>query len=194
VPGFSSAEKVTDLSGRGVGMDVVRRNVDELRGTIDVMSKEGEGCTIRLRLPLTLAIIDGFLTRVGKESFIVPLELVRECIDLMPVLESEDNHRLDLRGEAVAFIRLRDLFGFNDVRPSRESVLVVEYGDARLGLVVDRLVGASQTVIKPLGPIFRNTKGIEGSTILGSGDVALILDVPQLLAIAASARATTRAA
>jgi two-component system chemotaxis sensor kinase CheA len=104
------------------------------------------------------------------------------------VLESEENHRLDLRGEAVAFIRVRELFGVGGTKPARESVLVVEYGEARLGLVVDRLVGASQTVIKPLGPLFRNTKGIGGSTILGSGEVALILDVPQLLAIAASAR------
>ncbi len=193
VPGFSSAEKVTDLSGRGVGMDVVKRNVDELRGTIDVESVEGQGTTIRLRLPLTLAIIDGFLFRVAKESFIVPLDLVRECIDLMPVLESEHNHRLDLRREAVAFIRLRELFGLSGERPGRESVIVVEYGDRALGLVVDRLVGASQTVIKPLGPLFRNTKGLGGSTILGSGEVALILDVPQLLSLAESTRASRAA-
>jgi len=193
LPGFSSAQQPTDTPGRAVGMDVVRRNVDELRGTIELISKEGAGTTVRLRLPLTLAIIDGFQVRVSSESFIVPLELVRECIDLMPVLESEDNHRLDLNGEAVPFIRLRELFAIDAPRPARESVLVVQYGEARLGLVVDRLVGASQTVIKPLGPLFENTKGIEGTTILGSGEVALILDVPQLLAIAATAR-TPRAA
>jgi two-component system chemotaxis sensor kinase CheA len=185
VPGFSSAEKVTDLSGRGVGMDVVRRSIDELRGTIDVQSTEGQGTTIRLRLPLTLAIIDGFLVGVGRASYVVPMGLVRECVDLAPVLESEWSHRLDLRGDAVPFIRLRDLFRLPGDRPARESVVVVEFGEASVGLVVDRLLGASQTVIKPLGPLFRKTKGLEGSTILGSGEVALILDVPQIIKLVA---------
>jgi two-component system chemotaxis sensor kinase CheA len=186
LPGFSSAEKVTDLSGRGVGMDVVRRNIDELRGNIEVLSTEGHGSTMRLRLPLTLAIIDGFLVGVGRASYVVPMELVRECVDLAPVLESEENHRLDLRGEVVPFIRLRELFRTLGEVPARESVVVVEFGDARVGLVVDRLMGASQTVIKPLGPLFRKTRGIEGSTILGSGEVALILDVPQILRLVTS--------
>jgi two-component system chemotaxis sensor kinase CheA len=114
------------------------------------------------------------------------MELVRECVDLAPVLESEENHRLDLRGEVVPFIRLRELFRTLGEVPARESVVVVEFGDARVGLVVDRLMGASQTVIKPLGPLFRKTRGIEGSTILGSGEVALILDVPQILRLVTS--------
>ena len=185
-PGFSAAEKLTDLSGRGVGMDVVKRNIEELRGTVEVLSTEGQGTTVRLRLPLTLAIIDGFLVGVGRSSYVVPMELVRECVDLAPVLESEDSHRLDLRGDVVPFIRLRDLFRIGGAAPSRQSVVVVEYADSRVGLVVDRLMGASQTVIKPLGRLLRKTKGIEGSTILGSGEVALVLDVPQIAHIATS--------
>jgi len=167
-------------------MDVVKRNIEELRGTVEVLSTEGQGTTVRLRLPLTLAIIDGFLVGVGRSSYVVPMELVRECVDLAPVLESEDSHRLDLRGDVVPFIRLRDLFRIDGAAPTRQSVVVVEYAESRVGLVVDRLMGASQTVIKPLGPLFRKTKGIEGSTILGSGEVALVLDVPQITHIATS--------
>lgn len=191
-PGFSAAAKVTDLSGRGVGMDVVKQNIEGLRGTVEVLSTEGQGTTVRLRLPLTLAIIDGFLVGVGRSSYVVPMELVRECVDLAPMLESEDSHRLDLRGDVVPFIRLRDLFRIDGAAPTRQSVVVVEYAESRVGLVVDRLMGASQTVIKPLGPLFRKTKGIEGSTILGSGEVALVLDVPQITHIATSRTKQTK--
>jgi two-component system chemotaxis sensor kinase CheA len=184
LPGFSSAEKVSDLSGRGVGMDVVRRSIDELRGTVEVHSVAGEGTTVRLRLPLTLAIIDGFLVGVARSSYVIPMDLVRECLDLAPVLESEVNHRLDLRGELVPFVRLRDLFKLGGERPARESIVVVEFAGAQVGLVVDRLMGASQTVIKPLGAVLGKTRGIEGSTILGTGEVALLLDVPQIIRLA----------
>ncbi len=184
-PGFSTAEAVTKLSGRGVGMDVVRRNIDELRGTIEVESYEEAGTTLRIRLPLTLAIIDGFRVGVGAASYVVPLDMVIECLDLGPFLESEENHLINLRGEVLPFLRLREVFRRTDDPPARERVVVVQYGETRAGLVVDRLLGEFQTVIKPLGNLFKQVRGVGGSTILGSGEVALILDVPQLIQLAA---------
>ncbi|MBL8940738.1 MAG: chemotaxis protein CheA [Archangium sp.] len=180
-PGFSSADVVTDISGRGVGMDVVRRSIDALRGTVEVLSTEGQGTTMRLRLPLMLAIIDGFLLGVGEASFVVPSKLVRECLDFHTLLESEENHRLKLREQAVPYVRLREFFGLPGKAPRRESVVIIEYGEQTLALVVDRLLGVSQTVIKPLGPLFTQLPGIGGTTILGSGGVGLIIDVPQLI-------------
>ena len=185
-PGFSTAATVTDISGRGVGMDVVRRNIDDLRGTIDIESYEGAGTTFRIRLPLTLAIIDGFRVGVGSSSYVLPLDLVQECVDLGPFLESAENHLVNLRGEVLPFLRLREVFSIPGPIPAREQVVVVQYGETRAGIVVDRLLGEFQTVIKPLGELFRQTKGIGGSTILGSGEVALILDVPQLVQLVAS--------
>lgn len=185
-PGFSTAAAVTDLSGRGVGMDVVRRNIDDLRGTIDIESYEGAGTTFRIRLPLTLAIIDGFRVGVGSASYVLPLDLVKECVDLGPFLESAENHLVNLRGEVLPFLRLREVFGIPGPWPAREQVVVVQYGETRAGVVVDRLLGEFQTVIKPLGELFRQTRGIGGSTILGSGEVALILDVPQLVQLVAA--------
>jgi two-component system chemotaxis sensor kinase CheA len=185
-PGFSTAETVSNLSGRGVGMDVVRRNIEELRGTIEVETEPGLGTTLRMRLPLTLAIIDGFRIEVAGASYVVPLDVVIECLDLGPFLESEENHLVNLRGEVLPFLRLREVFRISGAKPARERVVVIQYGDVRAGLVVDRLLGEFQTVIKPLGGLFRNLKGIGGSTILGAGEVALILDVPQLVDLAVS--------
>ena len=186
LPGFSTKEKASDLSGRGVGMDVVRRNIDELRGSIEVDSYEGSGTTLRIRLPLTLAIIDGFRVAVEDASYVVPLHMVIECLDLGPFLESEENHLINLRGEVLPFLRLRDVFRLSGARPARERVVVVEYGEIRAGIVVDRLLGEFQTVIKPLGQVFQRARGLGGSTILGSGEVGLILDIPQLLQLASS--------
>lgn len=188
VPGFSSVDQVSELSGRGVGMDVVRRSVEDLRGTVQVLSTTGKGLTVRLRVPLTLAIIDGFQVGVGTRTWVVPLKVVHECVDLPVVLESEVHHRLDLRGEVVPFVRLRDFFSVSGERPSRECVVVVEDGGRRVGLVVDRLLGASQAVIKPLGPLFQNMEGIGGATLLGTGEVGFVVDVAQVVR-----RATTLA-
>jgi len=182
-PGFSTAEKVTDLSGRGVGMDVVRRNIETLRGTVGVESHFGEGTTITIRLPLTLAIIDGFSVGVGNETYVLPLHAVVECIEL-PVKERERDLRhgvINLRGEPLPYIRLRDWFGLSDSRPTRENAVVIETNGVKAGLVVDRLNGAQQTVIKPLGKRFQKLPGIIGSAILGNGRVALILDAAGLL-------------
>ena len=186
--GFSTAEKVTNLSGRGVGMDVVKRNIQALRGSVDVTSSEGAGSRFTIRLPLTLAIIDGFLVEVGKSSFVVPLDMVLECLELSDADKQASDTRsyLDLRGEALPFIRLRELLTIEGQPPRRESVVVVHFGNQKAGLVVDRLLGEFQTVIKPLGQLFRHLRGISGSTILGSGDVALILDIPVLVQQAAS--------
>lgn len=166
-------------------MDVVRRNIDELRGTIEVESYEEAGTTLRIRLPLTLAIIDGFRVGIGTASYVVPLDMVIECLDLGPFLESEENHLINLRGEVLPFLRLREVFRMQGEFPPRERVVVVQYGDTRAGLVVDKLMGEFQTVIKPLGNLFKHVRGVGGSTILGSGEVALILDVPQLIQLAA---------
>ncbi|WP_347248363.1 chemotaxis protein CheA [Zoogloea sp.] len=181
-PGFSTAAQVSNLSGRGVGMDVVKRNILALRGTVDLDSVEGQGTTVRLRLPLTLAIIDGFLIGAGSASYVVPLEQVLECIELPDQDKPEQGASyLNLRGEVLPFVRLRDLFDIPGEAPHRENVVVVQYAGERAGLVVDQLFGEFQTVIKPLGKVFSHIRCIGGSTILGSGEVALILDVPGLV-------------
>ncbi|GAA3962634.1 chemotaxis protein CheA [Actinoplanes auranticolor] len=179
-PGFSTAETVSNLSGRGVGMDVVRRNVTALRGSIEVDTARGVGTTIRIRLPLTLAIIDGFLVGVGSASFIVPLDRVTECVELPPGPLGRDC--MNLRGEVLPFIRLRELFDIPGEPARRQNVVIVEQSGQRTGLVVDALLGELQTVIKPLGVLFSRLKCISGSTILGSGEIALILDVGPLVA------------
>ena len=178
-PGFSTVEKVSNLSGRGVGMDVVRRNIQSLRGTVEVTSSEGLGSTFTIRLPLTLAIIDGFQVGVDKASYVIPLDSVVECIEQKNL--AGDRNFLNLRGEALPFIRLREIFEVEGESPARESIVVVQFGGQRAGIVVDQLMGEFQTVIKPLGRLFAHLRGIGGSTILGSGEVALILDVAALV-------------
>jgi two-component system chemotaxis sensor kinase CheA len=179
-PGFSTADQVSNLSGRGVGMDVVKRNITALRGSVSLESEEGLGTTVRIRLPLTLAIIDGFLIGVGKASYVVPLNMVEECIELV-TQPGADTGYLDLRGDVLPILRLREMFEVDEPRGSRENVVVVQYAGLRAGLVVDRLLGEFQTVIKPLGKVFGDAHGLGGFTILGSGAVALILDIPNLL-------------
>ena len=176
--GFSTAEKITNLSGRGVGMDVVKRNITALRGSVDVGSSEGQGTTVTVRLPLTLAIIDGFLVQVGDSVFVIPLDTIEECIEF--AAEPGQDYS-NLRGQVLPFVRLRSLFHLGGTPTRRESVVVLRFGKVRAGLVVDTLLGEFQTVIKPLSPIFSEVRCVSGSTILGSGDVALILDVGALL-------------
>jgi two-component system chemotaxis sensor kinase CheA len=181
--GFSTADQVSNLSGRGVGMDVVKRNIEALRGTVELESVPSEGTTVRIRLPLTLAIIDGFLVGVGDAAYVVPLGMVLECVELAEADRQALTHRryVNLRGEVLPFVRLRDHFEIGGNPGRRENIVVVQYGGQKAGVVVDRLMGEFQTVIKPLGKIFSRIKGISGSTILGSGEVALILDVPALI-------------
>ncbi|WP_440089246.1 chemotaxis protein CheA [Pseudomonas fragariae (ex Marin et al. 2024)] len=182
-PGFSTAEAVTNLSGRGVGMDVVKRNITLLRGTVDLDSQPGQGTIVRIRLPLTLAIINGFLVGIDQSTYVIPLDMVQECIELdeQDRQSSRDNGYLDLRGEVLPLVYLRDHFNHEGPAARRQNVVVVRYAEHKAGLVVDDLLGEFQTVIKPLGKLFGGLRGISGSTILGSGAVALILDIPALL-------------
>ena len=178
-PGFSTADQVTNLSGRGVGMDVVRSNIEALRGTLDIDSVPGKGTTMRLCLPLTLAIIDGFHVRVGNAHFIIPLELVIECLELPPDVGCGEY--FEQRGEPLPFIRLREVFQEAGPAHPRPRIIVVRVGGRRVGLVVDRIHGKCQAVIKPLGPLFAEVPAVSGSTIIGHGEVAMILDVPALV-------------
>jgi len=181
--GFSTAEAVTNLSGRGVGMDVVKRNITLLRGTVDLDSRPGQGTVVRIRLPLTLAIINGFLVGIDQSTYVIPLDMVQECIELdeQQRQSSRDTGYLDLRGQVLPLVHLRDHFSHEGPASRRQNVVVVRYAEHKAGLVVDDLLGEFQTVIKPLGKLFGALRGISGSTILGSGAVALILDVPVLL-------------
>jgi len=181
--GFSTADQVSNLSGRGVGMDVVKRNIEALRGTIELASHESLGTTVRIRLPLTLAIIDGFLVGVGRNRYVIPLDMVLECVEL-PEAERQactDEGHVNLRGQVLPYLRVRTLFDLQGQTGSRENIVVVQYGGHKIGLVVDTLLGEFQTVIKPLGTLFSRLKGFSGFTILGTGEVALILDVPSLI-------------
>ncbi|GGW57005.1 chemotaxis protein CheA [Alishewanella tabrizica] len=180
--GFSTADEVSNLSGRGVGMDVVRKNIEALRGTVHIFSVPGQGTTFQLRLPLTLAIIDGFMVRVADSKFVIPLNLVTECIEL-PASSADATTAsfMHLRGEMLPFIFLEQLFQLTRIEQARRSIIVVRYGQYKAGLVVDQVLGEFQTVIKPLGKLFEFMQGISGSSILGSGDIALILDIPKLI-------------
>jgi two-component system chemotaxis sensor kinase CheA len=182
-PGFSTADEVTNVSGRGVGMDVVRRNIEALRGSVSIDSVAGQGTVIVMRLPLTLAIIDGFLVGIGKASYVVPLDTVVECLELSAEDRSAIRTKsfINLRGEVLPLLRLREVFEIDGETVRRENIVVVRYGERRAGLVVDVLRGEFQTVIKPLGRLFSRLQGISGSTILGNGDVALIVDVQALV-------------
>lgn len=182
-PGFSTVDKATKISGRGVGMDVVKRTVEGLRGKLEIESREGKGTSIRIRLPLSLALIDGFMVRVGPDLYIMPMELVDETLDMQP----EDLQRLaqhgyhDLRGEALPCLDLHGILQISVPPPASRFAVVVKTGKKRTGLVVDSLEGAIKAVIKPLGGAYRNLRIISGATILGDGSIALILDVPELL-------------
>jgi two-component system, chemotaxis family, sensor kinase CheA len=177
-PGFSTVDKVSELSGRGVGLDVVRRNVNALSGAILVESRKGQGTTFTIRLPLTLAIIDGFAVKVGTETYVIPLGSVKECLELPRESHtSTEGGVINLRGEALPYVRLRDLFEGCGTAPDREKIIVVEHRDGLAGLAADELLGEQQAVIKPLGRLFQGIRGVSGSTILGNGRVALILDV-----------------
>ena len=182
--GFSTADKVSSLSGRGVGMDVVRSAIEALRGTVELESQPGRGTTVRLRLPLTLAIIEGFLVRSGPVHYVIPLEMVVECLGFNPNdrRSAQDRGFINVRDMAMPIVRLADHFALRSERAARENVVVVKGASGHVaGLVVDELVGELQTVIKPLGKLFSHVRGISGTALLGSGDVALILDVNMLV-------------
>jgi two-component system chemotaxis sensor kinase CheA len=183
-PGFSTAEAVTSVSGRGVGMDVVKRAIDSLRGIIDIDSKPDVGTTITIRLPLTLAIIDGLQVRVEDEYYVIPLSLVEECVELSrsEVEEFGSGQRiLYLRGEIVPYIHIREWFNVEGENPPIEQIVITGVEGSRVGIVVDTVIGEHQTVIKSLGRVYKDVEGISGATIKGDGSIALILDVPSLV-------------
>jgi len=181
-PGFSTAEKVTNISGRGVGMDVVKRNIESLRGTVILHSEEGEGTSVRINLPLTLAIVDGFMFQVAGSFYVIPLDMVLECTEasLKDLNNKDGGDFINLRGELLPFMNMREFFQ-EDTGPEIASIIIVENSGKKAGLVVDKLSGEFQTVIKPVGELFRNLKWVTGATILGTGEVALILDVNNLI-------------
>jgi len=183
LPGFSTATKITNVSGRGVGMDVVKRNIEGLRGSIDISSIKGEGTTITLKLPLTLAIIDGLLVTIGDEIYVIPLSIVEECIELTDADRERAHGRnmANVRGEIVPYISLREQFSIICDKPAIEQIVITEVDDQRVGFVVDDVIGEHQTVIKSLGKFYKDIEGLSGATILGDGTVALILDVPKLV-------------
>jgi two-component system chemotaxis sensor kinase CheA len=195
-PGFSTAEKVTNLSGRGVGMDVVKKTIETLRGAIDIKTTPGEGSEIALRIPLTLAIIDGLLVRVGSGRYVLPLSAVEECLELSleEDLKSRGRSFISLRDDLVPFLRLRELFRTGTQPDPFQKVVVVSTGTERVGLVVDQIIGDHQTVIKNMSKLHDHVSAFSGATILGDGNVALILDVAHLIAAGQHQEAQLRAA
>lgn len=183
-PGFSTAAAVTNLSGRGVGMDVVKRTIEALRGSIDIASRPGEGSEVSLRIPLTLAIIDGLLVRVGHGRYVIPLGAVEECLELSLDEDRRSRGRsfISLRNSLVPFLRLREMFDTGTPPELHQKVVVVSTGEERIGLVVDQIIGDHQTVIKSMSKLHSGLPTFSGATILGDGGVALILDVAHLVA------------
>lgn len=188
--GLSTKAQASDLSGRGVGMDVVKRNIEGLRGSVNIGSVPGQGTTITIQLPLTLAIIDGFMVEASKERYIIPLSMVEECVEMNSSEWEVDevSHYVNLRGVAMPYLRIGDYFSEHgkSKKTERESLVVVGFGQNKAGFVVDKLHGEHQTVIKPLGKIFEKLAGLTGATVLGDGNIALILDVQGLIAKAIS--------
>ena len=182
-PGFSMAKTVTNVSGRGVGMDVVKKGIEGLKGTIDIASKVNEGTTITLKLPLTLVIIDGLLVRIAESFYVLPLSAIEECVELTreDVAQSHGRNIVHIRGEVVPYIPLRERFGISGESPAIEQVIINRVGEERFGLVVDQVIGQHQTVIKNLGNFYRQITEVSGATILGDGTVALIIDITQLV-------------
>jgi len=183
LPGFSTAEEVSETSGRGVGMDVVQRNISALRGTISIRSEEGKGSTISIRLPLTLAIIDGLAVWAGSERFIVPMQAVEECARMDSAMRAAGTTGIiHHRGQPLPVIRLRKMLGTDDGRVTpRENLVVVRSAAGAAGIIADDLVGEVHAVIKPMGKLLQRVAGVAGSTIFNDGGVGFILDVPSLI-------------
>jgi len=186
-PGFSTAQMISALSGRGVGMDVVKRTIENMRGSIDLATRPGQGTTVTLRLPLTLAIIEGLLIRVGGGRYIIPLSAVEECVELTAADERPRGRNfLNIRGNLVPFLRLREVLDMPGSPDKHQKTIIISTGETRVGLVADQIVGNHQTVIKSLSKLHSDVTIFSGATILGDGTAALILDVAQLVALAQS--------
>ncbi|MEN8258117.1 MAG: chemotaxis protein CheA [Thermodesulfobacteriota bacterium] len=182
-PGFSTAKTISDVSGRGVGMDVVKRGIEDLRGTIEISSKKGSSTSIILKLPLTLAIIDGLLVKIGEDHFVMPLAAVEECIELSgdEAIQARNRNMIDFRGKTLSYLCLRERFKVGGELPAVEKIVITEVNGLQVGLAVDQVIGQHQTVIKSLSEVYEGVKGFSGATILGDGTVALILDINMLV-------------
>jgi two-component system chemotaxis sensor kinase CheA len=187
-PGFSTARKISDVSGRGVGLDVVKRTVESLRGAVEILNRQGVGTTTILKLPLTLAIIDGLMVKIGESYFVAPLSVVEECVELShaELVKAKRRNMMSFRGEIIPYLSLRELFLTEGKAPDVEQIIIAEAKDSRVGFGVDQVIGQYQTVIKTLGRMYKNIEGISGATILGDGTVALILDAGRLIHLAES--------
>ena len=188
LPGFSTAEQVSSVSGRGVGMDVVKRDIAALSGSVSIKSKPGIGTDFILKIPLTLAIIEGMMVKIGSGMYIIPLANIVECIEFQP--DEDDINKvcshINARGELLPYINMRKWFEIDDAdeeKPESQQVVIVHDQDSKMGIVVDKVIGNHQTVIKPLGELYKNVEGLSGATILGDSSVALILDVFKLSSV-----------
>jgi len=190
-PGFSTAQTISSVSGRGVGMDVVKKAIESLRGSIEIDSAPGLGTLLRIKIPLTLAIIESLLVRIGDSHFVLPLALVEECVELTAadVAAAHGRHLANVRGQLIPYIPLRQSFAIDGEPPAIQQVVVTQVDQQQIGFVVDHVIGEHQTVIKSLGRMYRDVSGISGATILGDGSVALILDAYELLHKSASEEA-----
>jgi two-component system chemotaxis sensor kinase CheA len=191
LPGFSTAKQVTSVSGRGVGMDAVKRQVDSLRGTVSIESEQGSGTRTSLSLPLTLAIIEGLVVEVGGDQFIFPMSAVMENVELHREDRQNNNGRnvLTIRGMRISYIDLRKLFEIGSLAPEISKVVIVKHEDQRVGFVVDRVLGTHQTVLQSLGHHFHSAGLVSGATIMGDGRVALVLDIAALVRSSSSVAA-----
>ncbi len=188
-PGFSTAETVTEVSGRGVGLDVVRKNVERLRGRVSVQSTEGVSTTVTVRIPLTLTVINGMVVQVGAEQFAVPMEAIRDL--LQPTREEISNaaghgEAIRVRGEEIPLFQLKDLLTISGAakRSGENMVMVVEDGDRRVALGMDEMMGQQRIVVKSLGETLGRITGVSGASVFADGQVHMILDVPGLIRIA----------
>ena len=176
--GFSTSSKITNVSGRGVGMDVVKREIEGLGGMVSIRSKKSEGTAIELKMPLTLAIIEGLLVKISDEFYVFPLSVVEECVEHMQGNQTNGQQNIaSIRGEILPYIRLREFFNIQGDKPEIEQLIVINNHNHRIGFIVDEVIGDYQTVIKTLGSVYKDIEGLSGGTILGDGSIALILDV-----------------
>lgn len=181
-PGFSTAARLSDVSGRGVGLDVVKRSIESLRGSIDISSGRGQGTKFTIRLPLTLAIIESLLVSVGSDRFVLPLAMVEECVELESARRKGGHGDLvEVRGQLVPFVDMREQFAMGGEASVIQQAVIMNIGGERVGVVVDQVIGEHQAVIKSLGRYYHNVDQISGATIMGDGSVALIVDVAKLV-------------
>jgi two-component system chemotaxis sensor kinase CheA len=190
LPGFSTAQSVTSVSGRGVGMDAIQRQIELLRGSLALASEPGRGARVSITLPLTLAIIDGLLVEAAGDRFIVPMAAVVENVELTRQERARHNGRnlLSVRGKLVPYLNLQEIFAAGGEPTAIAKAVIVQHGEERVGLLVERVLGSHQTVIQSLGKLYRNVEVVSGATIMGDGRVALILDVARLIAFADRSR------